>query len=710
MKRILNISLLILFLSISVFAGDIQHVGPGVTHSSIVNDIPLSIQVVKVDLTNPNLEFIGVPGNDDLVTREQPSEVSKRLSKSGYEVIAAINADFWGSTSTPLGMTVQEGKLLVSPYSRSAFSIDRNNEPLISLFTLELSLIHKKKGFVPVGTLNRWDKSTEVSLYSSGWKTSPKRDIKVFDILMRGKQITPDGEVNITITDINACNGETPIPEGYYCLQIPCDSYYVGRFASGQRWRLICEILPDVKKWDTVIGGGPRIVKDGKVCVKNIEEHFSEGFSTTAHPRSCIGYSEDGNTLIMAVVDGRQPGFSNGISLEDLAKFMIEQGAYQAMNLDGGGSSCMVVRNNIVNRPSDNAGERPTCNTFCVVSTAPLGKLTHLEILPDKIKLASTVPYQFSVKGYDKYWNPVEVDNVIWFADSKNVTIDLSGKVVAGKGQYEITAKAGDIECSETIDFVPIAKGLETIKPVALELGKSRRLEINIFDDDGEELYLPDESVEINILSGSGLKIKGDEITGESKGSGELIVKIGDNKRKIKYLVDDPVITMVEDFEKSKKWGIRTSVADENECKFNISDKIVHDGKYSGELNYKLLRGNTSAVYVDMDCPLEGNPDTFSIWVYGDGGDHLMRAIFTDPDGESFLMDLTSGILWKDEWKKLEGNITKISPYWSNPHAQWDYPLTLKTLYIAEPRGAKKNSGVIYFDSAEISEPPSIKN
>ena len=711
MRRTFSIFLLLFCVVVSVvFAGEINHVGPGVTHTTIKKDIPLSIQVVKVDLTNPNLEFICIPGNDDLRTREKPSEISKRLSSPEHEVVAAINADFWGGTSTPLGLTVQEGDLLVSPFERSALSINKDNQPFMSLFYSELSLVNKKKGLVPLETFNRWDKSTETPLYSSDWKTSPKRDIKVFDILMKGDQIAPTGKVNVTIVDIKACNGETTIPEGHYCLQISCESPYVGKFASGQRWQLVCKTLPEVKKWDTVIGGGPRIVKDGKVDVRNLKEHFSEGFSTTSHPRTCIGYSEDGKTLVMAVVDGRQPGFSNGISLEDLAKFMIKQGCYQAMNLDGGGSSCMVVRNKIVSSPSDNAGERPTCNTFCVVSTAPLGKLAHLEISPDKPKLAADVPYQFSVKGFDKYWNPLEAKDVIWYASNKNVSIDPSGKVISGKGKYEIFAKSGEIKNSVTVDFVPVVKGLDEIKSTALELDKSMKLYITLYDADGEELYLPDESVEIKVISGPELEVDGDILTGKTKGNGEILVRIGNHERKISYLVDDPIITMLEGFEKQQDWEIRTLVAEESECEFNISDKNVHDGKYSGELKYKLLHGGTSAVYVDMNCPLEGTPDEFSIWVYGDGGDHLFRAIFSDPDGESFVMDLSSGILWKDEWKKLEGNIKKISPYWTNPHSLWEYPLTLKTLYIAEPRGAKKNSGVIYFDSAKISEPPSIEN
>jgi exopolysaccharide biosynthesis protein len=78
------------------------------------------------------------------------------------------------------------------------------------------------------------------------------------------------------------------------------------------------------------------------------------------------------STVYLFSVDGRQPGFSAGMTLVEMADFMIGLGAYQALNLDGGGSTTIVVANRVVNRPADAAGERRVSNALMIISTLPL--------------------------------------------------------------------------------------------------------------------------------------------------------------------------------------------------------------------------------------------------------------------------------------------------------------------------------------------------
>jgi exopolysaccharide biosynthesis protein len=72
----------------------------------------------------------------------------------------------------------------------------------------------------------------------------------------------------------------------------------------------------------------------------------------TQHPRTVIGQYANGD-IILIVIDGRQPGWSNGISLEELQILLMEYGVVDAFNLDGGGSSTFVYNNEVLNRPSD---------------------------------------------------------------------------------------------------------------------------------------------------------------------------------------------------------------------------------------------------------------------------------------------------------------------------------------------------------------------
>jgi hypothetical protein len=113
------------------------------------------------------------------------------------------------------------------------------------------------------------------------------------------------------------------------------------------------------------LGGGPRLLRDGKVNIPT--EGFSEStFINARHPRTGLGIGEDG-TLYLVTVDGRQPGRAIGMTLPQLADFFLSLGADQAMSLDGSGSTTMWVNGyGVVNRPSDPTGERRVANCLIV--------------------------------------------------------------------------------------------------------------------------------------------------------------------------------------------------------------------------------------------------------------------------------------------------------------------------------------------------------
>jgi exopolysaccharide biosynthesis protein len=121
--------------------------------------------------------------------------------------------------------------------------------------------------------------------------------------------------------------------------------------------------------WDRAedaLGAGPLLLRNGRVEITAEREQMSESLSRLRHPRTAIGTTGDGRVLL-AVVDGRQPGWSEGALLGELAELMRSLGAIDAINLDGGGSSTMVLNGKVINRPSDEAGERPVGDAILVL-------------------------------------------------------------------------------------------------------------------------------------------------------------------------------------------------------------------------------------------------------------------------------------------------------------------------------------------------------
>ena len=121
------------------------------------------------------------------------------------------------------------------------------------------------------------------------------------------------------------------------------------------------------KRWKmrTAVGGGPVLVYNGQVRVTNEEEGLFIHGEKDMHPRSAIGYTRDGRIIVLAV-QGRTPGVAAGVTLAQEAKILTDLGCYEALNLDGGGSSCMLVNGKETIHPSDKGGERPVPAVFMI--------------------------------------------------------------------------------------------------------------------------------------------------------------------------------------------------------------------------------------------------------------------------------------------------------------------------------------------------------
>lgn len=119
-------------------------------------------------------------------------------------------------------------------------------------------------------------------------------------------------------------------------------------------------------KMKTAVGGGPVIVQEGKLSVSNNEElKFAGKAINDKHPRTCMGYTATGDLIIM-VIQGRFPGIAEGATLEQEGRLLIELGCVEALNLDGGGSSCLLVNGKETIKPSDKEGQRPVPAVFLI--------------------------------------------------------------------------------------------------------------------------------------------------------------------------------------------------------------------------------------------------------------------------------------------------------------------------------------------------------
>jgi len=177
-----------------------------------------------------------------------------------------------------------------------------------------------------------------------------------------------------TVTEVRDRSGASP-PRGGWALQATGDEAdWLRREARvGRTLRVTTEVRDSrgapvpLARGDFVVNGGPVLVERGRVVIDADRDglvrhepgvdNFFFGWVRQRNPRTMVGVDERGRVLLVAV-DGRQAGRSAGLSILEAAQVMRALGAVTAMNLDGGGSTTMVLEGQVVNRPSDPSGER----------------------------------------------------------------------------------------------------------------------------------------------------------------------------------------------------------------------------------------------------------------------------------------------------------------------------------------------------------------
>lgn len=126
----------------------------------------------------------------------------------------------------------------------------------------------------------------------------------------------------------------------------------------------------DPWKWwnvQTAIGGGPVLLRNKKIFITNKEEQMFGDGAKDLHPRTAMGYTSK-RKLVILVIQGRTPGIAMGATLEEEATILQQLGCVEALNLDGGGSSCLLVNGRETIKPSDKEGQRAVPAVFMIRS------------------------------------------------------------------------------------------------------------------------------------------------------------------------------------------------------------------------------------------------------------------------------------------------------------------------------------------------------
>ena len=350
----------------------LQEIEPGIEYGQTTTGFaskdeltgPWFINVIRIDLRRARLKL--VHALDEGVGLETVSSLAAR-----YRAPAATNGGYFRTTGTyrgdSIGLLVLDRELISEPYNeRAEFGlIDAGDKTEVVFGHLKFS------GEISIGSVKH-------SVQGLNRPLSPD-DLVVFTPKFHRTTLTnPEGiEVVVRqdrVVSVGDLKGSSQIPSDGYVISAVGQSreWLKTHVRKGSKvtfsWHLNPTESEGSRDWMraySMLGGGPQLIKSGKIAITDTQEKMAAGFATDRHPRTAIAKLESGK-LLLVTVDGRQPGISTGMSLDMLARLLLEFGAAEAINLDGGGSTTMVIHNKIVNRPSDQTGERPVSDAILV--------------------------------------------------------------------------------------------------------------------------------------------------------------------------------------------------------------------------------------------------------------------------------------------------------------------------------------------------------
>jgi hypothetical protein len=327
---------------------------PGVTYEQAVQFTPhgpVALHVVTAPKPSGLYGLRPVLSNETVEGRETVTSMEKRTASSATSV--SVNADYFAlSSGHPSGIFMRDRVLAAAPNDgRSSLGVTDDG----TLDVRRVEFFATWQGFGQRRTLTGFNQPpgpNGIALYTSAWgRTTPSQPGAVTAVLSDFPAATPNTDLQGQVTELRDGSPAT-IPVGGAVL--------VARGTAGQKlqeeaplgsWATVRLIFrPGWGEIASAVGGGPVLVRNGAPVFRAFEAFAAEQLLPRS-PRTAVGQLADGRILLV-VTDGRQPGYSVGMTNFELAQTMVRLGAVRASAFDSGGSSTLAFDGTLLNRPS----------------------------------------------------------------------------------------------------------------------------------------------------------------------------------------------------------------------------------------------------------------------------------------------------------------------------------------------------------------------
>ncbi|MGW4059628.1 phosphodiester glycosidase family protein [Amycolatopsis sp. NPDC004747] len=575
--------------------------------------------------------------------------LSQQLARAG--AVAGVNGDFFDITATgaPIGVGIDHGQLQTAPaagHNLTASITDEGKARLASVF-LEATVT------LPGGSMRATNFNSPVlgadaiGVYTPLWGASSRQTSVAGASRVREVELR-DGVVTATREQPAA----GPIAAGTTLLlarEAGADA--LAAVKPGDPVSVTYAPRSDAGRIAVAVGGNEVLLRDG--VVQPVDD-------VAMHPRTAVGFSADGRRMWLATVDGRQAD-SRGMTELELARHMKSLGADDAINLDGGGSSTLLARNegeaapSVRNSPSD-GGERLVPNGIGVTTVPGSGRLTGFAPSPAVAadgadRVLSGLTRHLVADGHDETGAAVAADPRWSTSAPWRATVTHGVVTGHGAGRVDVLARAGRASGRTTLSVLgePIRLGTSTEQVALSAVGARSTFKVYGYDADGYGTWLEPDDVKLDYdhsvvrvePSGDGYAVTAltssgaSAITASAAGLTTHLAATVGTVAQVASPLDGPA-----------GWTATVFPAVAGAA---LSAAPGRDGGAGLALDYRLTGTTaTRAAYVTPSSPLPVPPGTqkIGLWVNGDGKGAWLRAELRDAANVASIVDLSLSADW----------------------------------------------------------------
>lgn len=684
-----------------------------------------SINMLQVNLNNPytTIDF----GVSNPIEKTLPvTSLAKLHTFEQHHVVGAVNASVFDmKNGNPSYLLAKNNQIMFLGnggeantgfmYVPAAFGVTADNTAIVDRYNVDISIMHNDQT-IKMDSYNkmRGDNSSVfyTSRYSYGYTIGNTRTNPYgYEVVVSGLSKNMDKEATfgetltgkvVAIRPYGVTGGSTIPTDGFVLSASGSQVAALKKMQIGDDISVTLNIDDKWKDAKFMLASGPLLVQNGKV---DMTIATSSGKATERTSRTAVAVDRTGKKVFMVTVDKK--GSSKGMNMREFANYLVKQGAYNAINLDGGGSTTLAARTpwntyaTLVNNPQYGS-QRYVSAILEAISTAPYGE-------PATFKLNTSSQGNMLVSGtmnvsvtgmLDSYNNVLNLSkNPVEYSVDSDIGKMVNSQFVAEKaGKGNVLVRSGN-----TVAKVPVTveaqptKLVSNVSSVYVGKGKAQKLDVTAYGSNNKPMNYNKNITKWSVKGNIGtIAADGTFKAGQQEGKGSIIATVSGKSITIPVTVSSKPL-VISSLDSAKQWKAASSRA-----KTSLVEKkgsLTKGGKGYMGINYDFTsyKSGVSASYMKPASTLTipSAPTSLSVWAWADGKKHWLRTQIKDRNGKVYALNFTEEykLDWKGQWKQLKAVIPKGVAY----------PITVDSIYVAEGKSNNKNKGTIYLDELQAN-------